>query len=52
MMKRKGSYNAAIAHALPPLAPVDVTVAPLGSVGDFPLYNTTPTSRPGASRQP
>ncbi len=37
---RKGSYNAAIARALPSLAPEGVTIAPLGSVGDFPLYNT------------
>ncbi len=36
---RKGSYNAAIARALPALAPDGVTIAPLGSVGDFPLYN-------------
>jgi chromate reductase len=36
---RKGSYNAAIARALPALAPDGVTVEPLGSVGTFPLYN-------------
>ena len=36
---RKGSYNAAIARALPALAPAGVTIVPLGSVGDFPLYN-------------
>ncbi len=36
---RKGSYNAAIARALPALAPEGVTIIPLGSVGDFPLYN-------------
>jgi chromate reductase len=36
---RKGSYNAAIARALPALAPEGVTIAPLGSVGDFPLYS-------------
>jgi chromate reductase, NAD(P)H dehydrogenase (quinone) len=36
---RKGSYNAAIARALPALAPDSVSIAPLGSVGDFPLYN-------------
>jgi len=36
---RKGSYNAAIARALPALAPEGVAIAPLGSVGDFPLYN-------------
>ncbi len=36
---RKGSFNAAIARALPLLAPEGVSIAPLGSVGDFPLYN-------------
>jgi chromate reductase len=36
---RRGSYNAAIARALPALAPDGVTIAPLGSVGDLPLYN-------------
>jgi chromate reductase len=36
---RRGSYNAAIARALPALAPPDVTITPLGSVGDFPLYD-------------
>ncbi len=36
---RRGSYNAAIARALPGLAPDGVSIAPLGSVGDFPLYN-------------
>ncbi len=36
---RRGSYNAAVARALPGLAPPDVTITPLGSVGDFPLYN-------------
>ena len=36
---RKGSFNAAIARALPTLAPEGVTIAPLPSVGEFPLYN-------------
>lgn len=36
---RRGSYNAAIARALPALAPEGVTVEALGSVGDFPLYD-------------
>jgi chromate reductase, NAD(P)H dehydrogenase (quinone) len=36
---RKGSINAAIARALPALAPAGVTISLLGSVGDFPLYN-------------
>jgi len=36
---RKSSHNAAIARSLPALAPAGVTIAPLGSVGDFPLYN-------------
>jgi chromate reductase, NAD(P)H dehydrogenase (quinone) len=36
---RKASYNAAIARALPILAPDGVTIQPLGPVGAFPLYN-------------
>jgi chromate reductase len=36
---RQGSYNAAVARALPALAPEGVTISPLGSVGDLPLYN-------------
>jgi chromate reductase len=36
---RKGSFNAAIARALPTLAPEGVTIELLPSVGDFPLYN-------------
>ena len=36
---RKGSYNAAVARALPTLAPDGMTIAPLGSVGEFPLYD-------------
>lgn len=36
---RKGSFNGAIARALPALAPEGVTIAPLGSVGDFPHYD-------------
>ena len=36
---RKGSFNAAIARALPPLAPEGVTIEPLPSVGEFPLYD-------------
>jgi chromate reductase len=36
---RKASFNAAIARALPALAPEGVTIEPLPSVGDFPLYN-------------
>jgi chromate reductase, NAD(P)H dehydrogenase (quinone) len=36
---RKGSFNAAIARALPKLAPEGVTIEPLPSVGEFPLYN-------------
>jgi chromate reductase, NAD(P)H dehydrogenase (quinone) len=36
---RQGSFNAAIARALPALAPEGVTVEPLPSVGEFPLYN-------------
>ncbi len=36
---RKGSLNAAIARALPALAPEGVTIEPLPPVGEFPLYN-------------
>jgi chromate reductase len=36
---RKGSYNAAVARALPGLAPAGVTIAPLASVSTFPHYN-------------
>ena len=36
---RKGSFNAMIARALPTLAPEGVTIEPLPSVGEFPLYN-------------
>jgi chromate reductase len=36
---RKGSFNAAIARALPALAPEGVTIEPLPLVGEFPLYN-------------
>ena len=36
---RKGSFNAAVAHTLPELAPAGVTISHLGSPGDFPHYN-------------
>ncbi len=36
---RRGSFNAAVARALPALAPPGVTIEPLGSSGDFPIYN-------------
>jgi chromate reductase, NAD(P)H dehydrogenase (quinone) len=36
---RKGSFNAAIARALPALAPDGVTIALLPSVGEFPHYD-------------
>ena len=36
---RKASFNASIARALPALAPEGVTIEPLPSVGEFPLYN-------------
>jgi len=36
---RKGSYNGAVVRALPGLAPDGVTIEPLGSIGDFPLYD-------------
>ena len=37
---RAGSFNAAIANALPELAPAGTTFEPLGSPGDFPHYST------------
>ncbi|MBE9607724.1 NAD(P)H-dependent oxidoreductase [Acetobacteraceae bacterium H6797] len=36
---RKGSFHAAVAKALPGLAPAGVTIEQLGSVGDFPHYD-------------
>jgi chromate reductase len=36
---RKDSFNAAIARALPALAPEGVTIEPLPSVGDYPIFN-------------
>lgn len=36
---RKASFNGGLARALPGLAPEGVTIAPLGSVADFPLYD-------------
>jgi chromate reductase len=36
---RHGSYNAAIARALPGLAPAGVTISPLASVGNLPHYD-------------
>lgn len=36
---RKGSYNAAVANALPALAPPELTIVPAPSFADFPLYN-------------
>jgi chromate reductase len=36
---RKGSYNGAIARALPGLAPPDMTIEALPSIRDFPLYD-------------
>ena len=36
---RKDSFNAAIARALPELAPEGVTIEPLGSIADFPHYD-------------
>jgi chromate reductase len=36
---RKGSFSAAIARSLPALAPAGVTIEPLPSVAEFPLYN-------------
>ncbi len=36
---RQGSFNAALARALPDLAPESVTITDLGSIGDFPHYD-------------
>ncbi len=36
---RKGSLNAAVARALPALAPAGVSVSALGSIADFPHYD-------------
>lgn len=36
---RRGSYHAALARALPGLAPEGVTISPLGSVRDIPHYD-------------
>lgn len=36
---RRASFNAAIARALPGLAPAGMRITPLGSVGEFPLYD-------------
>lgn len=36
---RRGSYNAAVARALPALAPEGVTISALGSVGELPHYD-------------
>jgi chromate reductase len=36
---RQGSFNAAIARALPDLAPEGVAISALGSVGDLPHYD-------------
>lgn len=36
---REASFNAAVARALPELASEGVTIEPLGSVGDFPIYD-------------
>jgi chromate reductase len=36
---RQDSINAAIARALPGLAPAGISISPLGSIGEFPHYN-------------
>ncbi|MDJ0388526.1 NADPH-dependent FMN reductase [Roseomonas sp. E05] len=36
---RKGSFNAAVARALPRLAPEGVSISALGSIADFPHYD-------------
>lgn len=36
---RKGSFNAMVARTLPKIAPEGMTVAPLPTIGDIPLYD-------------
>ena len=36
---RKGSFNAAVARALPALAPPEMALTPAASFGKFPIYN-------------
>ena len=36
---RKGSFNAAVARALPGLAPAELALTPAPSFGKFPVYN-------------
>jgi chromate reductase len=36
---RKGSYNAALAHTLPALAPAGLSLRSAASFADFPIYN-------------
>lgn len=36
---RKGSFNAAVARALPALAPPELALTPAASFGKFPIYN-------------
>ncbi|EDX9626553.1 NAD(P)H-dependent oxidoreductase [Salmonella enterica] len=36
---RKGSFNGMVARTLPKVAPTGMTVAPLPSIGDIPLYD-------------
>ena len=47
---RKASVNGGVARALPALAPEGVSIAPLASVGDLPLYNADVQAKgfPGA----
>lgn len=37
---RKGSFNGIVARALPKLAPEDMDIIALPSIGDFPLYDS------------
>ncbi len=36
---RKGSFNAMVARTLPSLAPAGMTITPLPSIADIPLYD-------------
>ncbi|MDI4751627.1 hypothetical protein MJL81_29825, partial [Salmonella enterica subsp. enterica serovar Anatum] len=35
----KGSFNGMVARTLPKVAPAGMTVSPLPSIGDIPLYD-------------
>lgn len=45
---REGSFNAALARALPTLAPPEMTLAPAPSFAGFPIYNDDTRVKSGA----